>query len=62
MSLLALSTYTVQAAEADSAFGYKVLLDDKEVLAGLVQPGTVPTAAPIALSRACVTQLVLHSV
>ena len=55
MSLLALSTYTVQAAEAGSASGYKVLLDDKEVLAGLVQPGTVPTAASTKLPLTRVT-------
>ncbi len=44
LSILALTTYAVRAGELGSDYGYKVLLDDKEVLAGLVKKSTEPTA------------------
>jgi uncharacterized protein YfaS (alpha-2-macroglobulin family) len=44
MGILALTTYAVQAGELGSDYAYKVLLDNNEVLAGLVKPSTTPTA------------------
>jgi uncharacterized protein YfaS (alpha-2-macroglobulin family) len=44
LSILALTSYAVRAGELGSDYGYKVLLDDREVLAGLVKKSTEPTA------------------
>ena len=51
LGILALSTYAVNAGELGSDFAYKVLLDDKQLLAGAVKPSSTPTvdAARIAL-------------
>ena len=45
MALLALSTYAVKSGELGADFGYKVLLDDREVLTGQVRASTTPTEA-----------------
>ncbi|MDO8563212.1 MAG: MG2 domain-containing protein, partial [Candidatus Limnocylindria bacterium] len=45
LGILALTTYAVGTAELGGDYSYKVLLDDKEVLAGLVRKSTTPTEA-----------------
>jgi uncharacterized protein YfaS (alpha-2-macroglobulin family) len=45
LGILALSTYAVGTGELGGDYSYQVLLDDKSVLAGLVQRGAAPTAA-----------------
>ncbi len=41
LGILALTTYAVGTGELGGDYSYKVLLDDKDVLAGLVRKGTV---------------------
>ncbi|TMK27858.1 MAG: hypothetical protein E6G64_11325 [Actinobacteria bacterium] len=43
--VLALTTYSARTGELGGDFAYRVLLDDKEVLAGLVKPSATPTTA-----------------
>jgi hypothetical protein len=43
MAVLALTTYAVKTNELGADFSYKVLLDDKQVMAGLVRPTSDPT-------------------
>src|SRR5439155_752330 len=45
LGVLALTTYAVNTGELGGDFAYRVLLDDRQVLAGLVKPSTTPTAA-----------------
>ena len=45
MALLALSTYSVKSGELGADYGYKVLLDGKELLTGQVKASTTPTEA-----------------
>jgi len=45
LGILALTTYATTTGELAGDYGYTVRLDDREVLAGLVKPGPVPTAA-----------------
>jgi hypothetical protein len=45
LGVLALTTYAVSTGELGGDYSYKVLLDDQEVLAGLVRRSGTPTAA-----------------
>ena len=45
LGILALSSYAVSTGELGGDYGYQVLLDDRSVLAGLVQKGAAPLAA-----------------
>jgi hypothetical protein len=45
LGILALTTYAIGTGELAGDYGYKVLIDDKEVLAGLVKKASTPTAA-----------------
>lgn len=45
LGILALSSYAVSTGELGGEYGYQVLLDDKSLLAGLVQRGTAPVTA-----------------
>ena len=45
LGILALTNYAAKTGELGGDYSYKVLLDDKDVLAGLVKPGTAPTTA-----------------
>jgi len=42
LAILALTTYATNTGELAGDYSYKVLLDDKQVLDGLVKPGTSP--------------------
>ena len=55
LGILALSTYAVGTGELGGDYSYQVLLDDKSVLAGLVQKGAAPTAAERELPLATLT-------
>jgi hypothetical protein len=55
MALLALSTYSITSGELGADFGYRVLLDDKEVLAGHVKKSTTPTEASLKIPLTQVT-------
>ena len=50
LGVLALTTYAVGTGELGGDYSYKVLLDDSEVLAGLVKKSATPTAAGKELS------------
>jgi len=45
LGVLALTSYAVSTGELAGDYSYKVLLDDKDVLAGLVTPGAAATSA-----------------
>jgi len=55
LGVLALTTYAVGTGELGGEYSYKVLLDDTEVLAGLVKRSAAPTAAGTELSLAMFT-------
>ncbi|HEY6957448.1 MAG TPA: Ig-like domain-containing protein [Candidatus Limnocylindria bacterium] len=55
LAMLALSSYAVHTGELGGEYSYKVLLDDRQVLAGLVKPARTPTVASTKIS---LTQLV----
>ena len=55
MSILALTAYAVKTGELGAEYSYQVLLDDREVMTGLVQKGTTPTANAAQLSLTVVT-------
>ncbi|MGH2492668.1 MAG: alpha-2-macroglobulin family protein, partial [Candidatus Limnocylindria bacterium] len=55
LGVLALTTYAVGTGELGGDYSYKVLLDDREVLAGLVKRSATPTAAGKELSLATLT-------
>jgi len=55
IGILALSTYAVQAGELGSNFAYKVLLDDKQLLAGAVKPSSTPTSDATRVPLASIT-------
>ena len=55
LGVLALTTYAVNTGELGGDFAYRVLLDDRQVLAGLVKPSTTPTAASTKLPLTGVT-------
>jgi len=55
LGVLALTTYAVGTGELGGDYSYKVLLDDREVLAGLVTKSATPTAAGKELSLAAFT-------
>ena len=45
LGILALTGYAAKTGELGGDYSYKLLLDDKDVLAGLVKPGSTPTTA-----------------
>jgi len=45
LGVLALTTYAIGTGELAGDYGYRVLLDEREVLAGVVKRSTTPTAA-----------------
>jgi hypothetical protein len=55
LGVLALTTYAVSTGELGGDYSYKVLLDDGEVLAGLVRKSATPTAAGRELSLSTLT-------
>jgi uncharacterized protein YfaS (alpha-2-macroglobulin family) len=55
LGVLALTTYAVGTGELGGDYSYKVLLDDNEVLAGLVHRSGTPTAAGRQLPLAALT-------
>src|SRR5437667_9837133 len=52
LGVLALTTYAVNTGELGGDFAYRVLRDDRQVLAGLAKPSTAPTDAPAELPLA----------
>ena len=62
MAMLALSSYAVQTGELAGDYGYKVQLDQSQILAGLVKPNTTPTTAtksvPLTIVKPGTTSLV----
>ena len=55
MAILALSSYAVATGELGGDFEYKVQLDDKDVLGGIVKPNTTPVASSKKLPLATFT-------
>ena len=55
LGILALSSYAVSTGELGGDYRYEVLLDDRSVLAGLVQKGAAPAAAEKDLPLATLT-------
>src|SRR5438270_471494 len=55
MAILALSSYAVGTGELGGDYEYKVQLDDKDVLGGLVKPNTTPMTASKKLPLATFT-------
>jgi hypothetical protein len=55
LGVLALTTYAVATGELAGDYSYKVQIDERDVLEGLMKPGTTPTSAKKSLSLGALT-------